>query len=486
MATNTYETRLLTADLDQMRKSDMVQLCRGLGLPHGGLKAAVESRLRTKLSELQSVTPTPTATSTGPDTTSVAATFTATTAPTTVVSVSPALAGQPPYPPHLQAIAQQAAQQALALALGSAPPAPPLPPMLHLGTGTQTTAATLPTALPPLPSTSSNTTVPWTMQPMQPPTLPGSSRPPATLPTASPQSAPTAYPAYTPAAAPTVRPVTASPPYLPPAASPADIHALQTQLAAATPAPSVHRMGIPPLPARLQARVLAGEFVDMPDILHALELDAGEELPINLEVGEGHQLTLSRKRKRKEIRDFATWSQCFSVYAAIIASAQPTRGVDLMAYHYIVATAAREYGSTAFLAYDIAFRRKAAQYSLASWGEIDPHIYTKAFTAAPRPSYQCSICTSLYHSTADCPLYTGGSARQPRTTPAGPRMRTVPTPTYASAPSHQGKPVCLNWNRNRCPRESGCSRAHVCNMPGCQGPHRASACPSRRTSPRKV
>lgn len=83
---------------------------------------------------------------------------------------------------------------------------------------------------------------------------------------------------------------------------------LQAQLVATPHAPNPPRMGIPPrdLPARLQARGLAGEFIDTPDILHAIELGAGEEEPISLEVGEGHQFTLSRKRRHREIQDFAS------------------------------------------------------------------------------------------------------------------------------------------------------------------------------------
>ena len=302
------QTRLLTADLDP----NMVQLCRGLGLPHGGLKAAVETRLRTKLTELQAATPTPTTTSTGPVTTPVAATITATTAPTSRVWPSYLGGSAPISPPpasHHAASRATGAGTSTQQHTTSPTPAPAAnaTPWCRNPAHCSHTAHGLP---PPLSSTSSNTTVSWTMQRQLQPPIPGSSRPLVTLSTVLPQSATTTHPANVPTTAAPARPVTANPPYLPPAASPADIHALQMQLAATTPAPPLHRMGIPPLPARLQARVLAGEFIDMPDILHALELDAGEELPINLEVGEGHQLTETQAQRDPRLYHVVSVLQC--------------------------------------------------------------------------------------------------------------------------------------------------------------------------------
>ena len=290
MATNNYEMRLLTADLDQMRKSDMVQLCRGLGLPHSGLKAAMETRLRTKLTEPQAATPT--TTSTGPFTTFVAATITHCHHGPHDRRVWPSyLGGSAPISPP------PASHRAASRATGAGTST-----LQHTTSPTSASAANATPwcgnpahhndaahGLPPLAqhivqhdcvldnAADAATNHPWELQ------APGH----------TPDSAAPEHYHHSPsehayASAP-ARPVTANPLYLPPAASWADIHAQQMQLLAeATPAPPLHRMGTPPLPVRLQARVLAGEFVDMSDILHTLELDVGEELPINLEVGEGH------------------------------------------------------------------------------------------------------------------------------------------------------------------------------------------------------
>ncbi len=494
---STPEARLLAIDLDRTSKAVMVRLCRDLGMPSGGLKATLETALRAKAATLQpasSSSGTSTSTST---TTSPATAPTATSALTTsTLPAAPSSGLQ--HHPHLQAIAQRAAQQAIAQALGAYQLPPALPLTLH-PLATTTLSPYYTTAIPaapqihplPLPLPSALATAQLPPNPYQrlpitapaPAPLPlGSVHPTAatglTLPTAPAPLLPGSGTVHSATAAlifPTAAPGTAA--YQPPTASPAELQAWQSQLATAAPAP--FSTGIPPLPARLQARLLAGEFIDFSDILHAIEVDNKEEQPVSLEVGEGHQLTLSRKRKRREISDFQTWSQCFSVYAAVLTAVQPARGPDLCGYHYIIATASKEYSSSAFLAYDIAFRKKAAQFRLSRWGEIDPHIYTKAFTGTRRSTNQCSLCTSMFHRIEDCDLYTGGPVRKARTTQPGPRSRSA-------VPTHRGKEVCLNWNRGKCSRDHDCPRAHVCSVQAYQGPHRAFACPSRRSSPRKA
>lgn len=149
----------------------------------------------------------------------------------------------------------------------------------------------------------------------------------------------------------------------------------------------------------------------------------------------------------------------------------------MLAYLYIMASANQEFQFTACLAYDIAFRKKAAKYHLGVWGQIDPQIYSKAFTGASRrASSLCSLCLATSHGTAECPLYTPGPAKKPRASPAGPRR---------TAPLANGKEICLNYNRGRCSRDD-CPRSHACSFRGCGGAHPALRCTLRRSSPRKT
>ena len=117
-----------------------------------------------------------------------------------------------------------------------------------------------------------------------------------------------------------------------------------------------------------------------------------------------------------------------------------------------------EYNFSACLAYDVSFRKKAARFRLATWGQIDPQLYTRAFTGAgkARPRALCDHCLSPGHSSTDCTLfYPRGPAKRAKVTPAGPRPSTT-----------RPQEVCRNFNRGRCSRDD-CPRRHTCLTPGC-------------------
>ena len=128
--------------------------------------------------------------------------------------------------------------------------------------------------------------------------------------------------------------------YQPPAATPQQVLDMQASLAPLTartdPGSS---LAIPPLPQlapfsgsipsihpRFAATAAAGEFVDFNELLHALEVDWGEEPPICLQIGEDQHLEVPRKpRKQRPISTFQEWVRCFSVYAHQLAACQPMR-----------------------------------------------------------------------------------------------------------------------------------------------------------------
>ena len=206
-------------------------------------------------------------------------------------------------------------------------------------------------------------------------------------------------------------------------------------------------------------------------------MDSGEEPALCIQVGEGQHLALPRKPKKNVISTLSEWVKCFSVYATTLCAYQPHRGPDMLAYLYVIASAHEEFQFPACMAYDVAFRKKAANFRLSSWGHIDPQIYSRAFTGASKvkTGAHCSRCLSTAHSTSECPLYFSGPAKKARTSLAGPK-RLVPL--------HNGKEICLNFNRGRCSRES-CTRAHVCSFRSYGGAHPATQCTLRRSSPRK-
>ena len=145
---------------------------------------------------------------------------------------------------------------------------------------------------------------------------------------------------------------------------------------------------------------------------------------------------------------------------------------------YIIATCHAEFNLSPYMAYDVAFGRKAARYRLASWDQIDPQLYSKAFAASgkARPRDWCDHCLTSSHSSSDCPLSSSsGPAKKARVPTAGPKHNT----------QTQAKEICHNYNRGRC-SQGDCPRRHVCLTSGlsCVTPgHLLSAPPPPPTPP---
>ena len=163
----------------------------------------------------------------------------------------------------------------------------------------------------------------------------------------------------------------------------------------------------------------------------------------------------------------------FASYAAVLTTADPTRGADLFEYMRTIVQAASEFSGDAWQKYDTAFTVKAANRLLTRWADPDGTLWNRAFSGLSKASALCAICLSNLHCNSECPLYHPGPSQPRRSTGAGPRSVT-------NSGSDQQRTVSLNWNRGRCklPR---CHRAHVCATKGCWGDHRFLECPNRRS-----
>ncbi len=492
---STPEDCLRAMNLDEASKKAMIDMCKALGLPHGGLKASVEARIRAHRASLPPTTSAPVTTTaaTQPSATAPGVlppalhTITASTGPIP----SPPPSRSPLHTPSPELKALRPRSRACTQPPGShnccrshrvEPPSraqrPPYHQATHLRTASSLhkasrTQSCRPTAgqavdgshptYRPLPSRPLSKPLPkchpnnqqlyshrrhqaW--DPHSPPPTHGSTNP---LPPPLNRSKP-------------CRPCTLQHgPYQPVAtASNIMLAPLNSHL--------------PPMPAKFMAAAAAGEFVDFNELLHAIEVDSGEEPPLCIQVGEGQQLTLPRKPKRQPISTLGDWVKCFAVYASTLTA---NRGPDMFAYLYLIAAAHKEFHFTAGMAYDTAFWKKASQFRLTTWGQIDRQLYSRASTGAgkAKAGTLCALCLSTAHVTSDCPLYSRWPAKKPKLAQAGPKGST-------SLKAFEGKEVCLNYNRGRCSRDD-CPRAHVCSVKGCQGQHTAAKCPRRRLSPRK-
>ena len=234
---------------------------------------------------------------------------------------------------------------------------------------------------------------------------------------------------------------------------------------------SVHALGHPPAARpslsvhdKLRGRIERGEFIDCDDLLPD-QLGVEPDV-VQLAVGANRSVQLVQKptqAQRRHVHDVASWLEAFTVYTRVIVAAAPDRANDLLAYQATILDANNSYQVDAWLSYDRRFRRAIASQPLSyDWAIIDSNLWQSSFTSRGRPP--CSRC-SLVHPVAQarCPFRPG-----PPSVGAG-----SGGPPQSSAPTHLGKPICRNFNKDQC-NNSFCYRAHVCLQ--CRGKHPEVKC----------
>ena len=78
---------------------------------------------------------------------------------------------------------------------------------------------------------------------------------------------------------------------------------------------------------------------------------------------------------KKALPDFATWGQCFALYAAVVLLKQPEQASDLMAYFYSTASNACKYKWPSWLVYDQNFRQLMADTWDNLWAKTNASIF---------------------------------------------------------------------------------------------------------------
>ena len=152
----------------------------------------------------------------------------------------------------------------------------------------------------------------------------------------------------------------------------------------------------PPIPRKLAEKVLKGEFVDLADLSPAR---LGAQEPTLWELFAG---STKSKAKKGEITSIEAWVVCFNTYIALIASEQPDRVRDLLAYSSLIVKAGQDFETTPWMAYDQHFRRLAAAKQLTHWDTVDTALWTLYFGRAT-PKAFCRDCGVPGHARCASP-----------------------------------------------------------------------------------
>ena len=75
-----------------------------------------------------------------------------------------------------------------------------------------------------------------------------------------------------------------------------------------------------------------------------------------------------------------------------------------MAYLITITRVSQDFTGVAWVRYDTAFRRKAANMGNRKWSQINPSLYSICFMGRAQEAKRYELCLSTAHGTSLCPL----------------------------------------------------------------------------------
>lgn len=233
--------------------------------------------------------------------------------------------------------------------------------------------------------------------------------------------------------------------------------------------PFVLSEGLPPVPHKLAARILRGEYIDMAELLRDnLEAQRRAASTPSQTQGSAHH-----QKHRREIPDLLSWVQCFGTYMAVVTSKYPDRVRQLLAYQTLIVREARRCGGRGWLAYDSYFRQQVVGDDSADWSKLNQSLYAVTFIAQGdrEKGRSCVICLESDHAEEQCALYSSTA----RSTAGRREKSSAETKESASGRGKQlSKMACFSWNQSEC-RYPACKYRHVCTR--CGSDHKVYQCP---------
>ena len=139
-----------------------------------------------------------------------------------------------------------------------------------------------------------------------------------------------------------------------------------------------------------------GGYVDFNELppVRGLNKAAPPQLESQVVIVQADDLAVSHKL----IPNFETWSQCFSIYAAVRIANDPSKAGDLMAYTHSIASMAKRYPWPSWIMYDESSREEALVCQ-PGCGEKRTPAYTLNASIKVQPRHPIGAVTASRLST---------------------------------------------------------------------------------------
>ena len=143
--------------------------------------------------------------------------------------------------------------------------------------------------------------------------------------------------------------------------------------------PFIMSEGLAPVPVKLVANILRGEFIDLAELLRDNVEALRRGTLQNPMAGDAPPA----KCLRREIPDLLSWMQCFGTFMVVIASKRPDTLRQLLAYQTTIVREVRRYGGNGWLSYYTMFRQQVARDNKADWSKLNSSLYGVSFWPSP-------------------------------------------------------------------------------------------------------
>ena len=126
---------------------------------------------------------------------------------------------------------------------------------------------------------------------------------------------------------------------------------------------------IPALPKQLIDSILAWDYIDLSDLLpEQLRVTTPGTFSPGKEVVVVPELSWdTRRRKKRQIVDIATWIEVFSIYILVLSSRFPEFLPNLISYQLTIVKLSKRFRYPSWLYYDVEYRKWAAANRIQDW-----------------------------------------------------------------------------------------------------------------------
>lgn len=259
---------------------------------------------------------------------------------------------------------------------------------------------------------------------------------------------------------------------------PASLTGLEADPPSSSTSPFVLSEGLPPVPAKLVAKIQKGDYVDMAELLRD-----NMEWERRLSSSDSSGSKIGRA-SRREVPDLLSWITCFGIYASVVCDKSPEKAKQLLAYQTLIVREARRCGGKGWQSYDSMFRQQVANKPEADWSVLNSSLYTTSFLANQNGRGRtCKWCLETDHASTSCALAPPSNEKQQSRPNSYGRDRDLDSTPFSDRRSarwgrNEVRGACFAWNEGRCSLPY-CRWRHVCCKCG-SADHRESTCSSNR------